>query len=231
MSQLPRLLDLFCGAGGCSVGYRRAGFEVVGVDLAPQPRYPFEFHRGDAMEFLAAHGREFDAIHASPPCQAYSSLGSIRRFSTKEHPMLVGPTLELLETVERPYIVENVPGAGLPTHVILCGSMFGLGAWCDGTFHQLRRHREFACSWYFLMGLSCRHAGRPVGVYGNGGAHPRVKVSGRPGINGFSGTAAERRTAMGIDWMDRYELSQAIPPAYTEWLGRQLHAHLASPPA
>lgn len=221
----PRLLDLFCGAGGCGVGYSRAGFEVVGVDLRPQPRYPFAFHQADALEFLAEHGREFDAIHASPPCQAYSRLKSVHRFrGGKTHPELIEPTLRLLETVGKPYIVENVPGAGLPTHVILCGSMFGLGAMCDDTFHQLRRHREFACSFYFLMSLRCRHIGRPVGVYGNGGAHRKHKN--RPGINGFTGTAVERRCAMGINWMSRYELSQAIPPAYTEYLGRQLRNHL-----
>jgi DNA (cytosine-5)-methyltransferase 1 len=220
-----RLLDLFCGAGGAAVGYHRAGFdEVVGVDIAAQPRYPFEFVRADALEFLQSQGREFDAVHASPPCQAYSRLKSIRRFATRRHPALVGPVLNALAVAGVPYVVENVPGAGLPTHVMLCGSMFDLGAWCGDSWHQLRRHREFACSWYFLLGPRCRHCGRPVGVYGNGGAHRRIKDE--PGIKGFTGTAAERRSAMGIDWMSRYELSQAIPPAYTEYLGRQLLAHL-----
>ncbi len=220
MKSKPKLLDLFCGAGGAAVGYARAGFEIVGVDIEPQPRYPFEFHRADALEFLATAGRDFDVIHASPPCQGYSSLRSIHRFRGKRaYPLLVETVLGALEATGLPYILENVPGANLPTHVTLCGSMFGLGAQCDGVWHQLRRHREFACSWYFLMPLRCRHVGRPVGVYGNGGGHHCCT----PGaMNGMTGRASERREAMGIDWMDRYALSQAIPPAYTEWIGRRI---------
>jgi DNA (cytosine-5)-methyltransferase 1 len=215
------LLDLFSGAGGAAMGYHWAGFDVVGVDIVPQPRYPFEFHRGDALEFLAAHGREFDAIHASPPCQAYSHLKAIKRFNPKGHPSLVEPTLTRLEDMGRPYVIENVPGSNLPKSIILCGSMFGLGAVCeDGEFHQLRRHREFACSWFFLVDLCCRHAGRPIGVYGDGG--PKRRVPGVSRFNGTSGTAAERREAMRIDWMSRYELSQAIPPAYTNFIGEYL---------
>ncbi len=216
----PRLLDLFCGAGGAGMGYHRAGFEVIGVDNRPMPRYPFEFHRADALEFLAAHGRKFDAIHASPPCQAYSSLRSIHRFSPRSHPELIEETLNALEASEVSFVLENVPGADLPTHVVLCGSMFGLGAWCGNQWRQLRRHREFACSFYFLLGVCCHHVGRPVGVYGNGGSHRPIKD--KPGINGFTGNSAERREAMRIDWMGRYELSQAVPPAYTEYLGHQL---------
>ena len=98
--------------------------------------------------------------------------------------------------------------------------MFGLGAYCDGVYHQLRRHREFQCSWYLLMSLRCNHIGRPVGVYGNGRAHRQGRIP--LTLIGFTGNAVERRAAMGIDWMDRYELSQAIPPAYTHWIGIEL---------
>ena len=217
------------------MGYSRAGFEVVGVDCEPQPRYPFAFLEADALDLmrgliagssvLGYYLSDFDAIHASPPCQAYSSLRSIPRFSGKEHPALVDDTRQLLAAAGLPWVMENVPGSNLDTHVILCGSMFGLGAYCDGQFHQLRRHRLFETSFYFLMPLRCHHVGRPVGVYGNGGSHRRIKD--KPGINGFTGTAAERRSAMGIDWMGRYGLSQAVPPAYCEFIGKQLLAAIS----
>lgn len=213
-----RLLDLFCGAGGCAVGYSRAGFtDIVGVDNRPQPRYPFAFVQADALEYLAEHGREFDAIHASPPCQAYSDLAA---FAGKDHPMLIEPVRELLMKSGKPYVIENVEGAPLETPLILCGSTFGLGAWCnDGKYHQLRRHRLFECSFFFLV-HPCRHVGKPVGVYGNGGGNKARVEAGL--VNGMTGTASERKAAMGIDWMSRAELSQAIPPAYTEFIGRQL---------
>jgi site-specific DNA-cytosine methylase len=129
----PRLLDLFCGAGGAGMGYHRAGFEVVGVDIAPQPHYPFEFHQGDALEYLAAHGHEFDAIHASPPCQRYSS---IQRITKNKHkwPDLVDPVRQLLIKSGKPYVIENVQGAPLRVDAFMCGSMFGLG---------MIRHRIF----------------------------------------------------------------------------------------
>jgi DNA (cytosine-5)-methyltransferase 1 len=235
-----RLLDLFCGAGGAATGYHRAGFtEIVGVDIKPQPRYPFEILEGNALwmlESLVGKGsicptdstrywlEDFDAIHASPPCQAYSRLKAIHRFGTSDHKTLIDPTRKLLVSSGLPWVIENVPGSNLENAIVLCGSMFGLGAVCDGIFHQLRRHREFETSFFFLMSLRCRHMGRPVGVYGNGGPHRRIKD--RPGINGFTGNAGERRAAMGIDWMDRYECSQAVPPAYTEFIGRQLIAHI-----
>lgn len=219
MTRAPRLLDLFCGAGGAGMGYSRAGFEVVGVDQRSMPRYPFEFVQGDALEYLSAHGHEFDAIHASPPCQAYSALRSLH--PENEYPDLLAATRRLLIASGRPWVVENVPGAPM-SGVTLCGSMFGLGAVCrDGAFHQLRRHRFFESSAFILAPL-CQHDGRPVGVYGNGGgSEGRAYL---PGINGYTGNAKERREAMGIDWMNRGELSQAIPPAYTEFIGRQLMA-------
>jgi DNA (cytosine-5)-methyltransferase 1 len=224
-----RLLDLFCGAGGCSVGYHRAGFaDIVGVDNRPMPRYPFEFVQGDAVQALQCmiefNGTwngwrltDFDAIHASPPCQSYSDLSA---FAGKDHPRLVEPIREQLQRQGRPWVIENVEGAPLIRPIILCGSMFGLGAWCnDGKYHQLRRHRLFETSTFFLV-QPCRHIGKPVGVYGNGGGNKARVDAGL--VNGMTGTASERREAMGIDWMTRDELSQAIPPAYTEFIGRQL---------
>lgn len=246
----PRLLDLFCGAGGAAMGYHRAGFEVVGVDIKPQPNFPFEFHQADALALVrdaslgcyheSAHsllaGRlkaclgEFDAIHASPPCQAYSVL---RRANIgTEYPDLVEPTRALLEASGLPYIIENVPGAPLRTSVILCGSMFDLKAKCeDGTVRQLRRHRLFESNIH-LWQPECAHDGEAIGVYG-GGRSPRWTFEkgatkdpyGRRG--GYQGTMAEKSAAMDIDWMPGSRLSQAIPPAYTEYLGRQLLEHLS----
>lgn len=222
---MPRLLDLYCGAGGASVGYARAGFDVTGVDIEPQPRYAGgAFVQADALEYLAEHGREYDAIHASPPCQRHSDLGAF--YDREQYADLIAPTRGALLASGRPYVIENVPGAPLESPVTLCGSMFGLGAQCrDGQYHQLRRHRLFESN-VFLLTPPCAHQGRPVGVYGNGGG--RSQRSDQPGPNGFVGTASESREAMGIDWMDRYTRSQAIPPAYTEWIGRALLTHIAA---
>jgi DNA (cytosine-5)-methyltransferase 1 len=150
----PRLLDLFCGAGGAAMGYSRAGFEVVGVDIEPQRRYPFEFIKGDAivgLESLLARGLDhyllcdFDAIHASPPCQAYGSLRALN--PTKDYPRLIEPTRELLVAIGLPYVIENVPGAPLIDPVRLCGSMVGL---------PIRRHRLFECTFPVLR-ARCQH--------------------------------------------------------------------------
>ena len=214
-----RLLDLFCGAGGCAVGYHRAGFEVVGVDIKPQPHYPFEFHQADALTFPLDG---FDVAHASPPCQAHSALRAVH--PDRQHPDLVAPTRERLKASGLPWIMENVPGAPLSHAVILCGSMFGLGVMSgDGVrtrraWRQLRRHRLFESS-HLMLQPYCEHDGsESLGVYGHGGAVGRTDS--RRG--GFQGTAEEKRQAMGIDWMTGNEVSQAIPPAYTEFLGLQL---------
>jgi DNA (cytosine-5)-methyltransferase 1 len=222
------LLDLYCKAGGASEGYRRAGFNVMGVDIGPPPNYPFPFIQSDALEFLAKYGHKFDAIHASPPCQAFSAT---RTLWNRIHPNLIGPTRDLLRKVGRPYIIENVMGAPLLNPVMLCGSMFGLRT-KDG--NQLRRHRLFEV-WPEVLILTppCQHdKGSVIGVHG-GGQHPKrrrpatITVYGhssgkRPGSDIPDFTVAARREAMGIDWMTRDELSQAIPPAYTEFLGRWL---------
>jgi len=212
-----KLLDLFCGAGGCAVGYHRAGFtDIVGVDIEPQPRYPFTFVQADALEYLAAHGREFDAIHASPPCQAYSVAKNIHG-SGHRHPDLVGPVRELLEATGKPWVIENVVGAPLECPVEVCGLALGL---------RVKRHRWFESS-VFLFGTTCRnHASDYVIVFG-GGAKGRGKTIGRtakggPMIRRPFVPHEEASVAMGIDWMIRDELSQAVPPAYTEFIGRQL---------
>jgi DNA (cytosine-5)-methyltransferase 1 len=127
-----KLLDLYCGAGGAAMGYHRAGFEVVGVDINPQKHYPFEFHQGDAIEYLREQGKEFDVIHASPPCQRYSK--SVKKINRKNHPDLIFNTRTQLITSCRPYIIENVPGSPLINPIVLCGTMFGL---------DVKRHRLF----------------------------------------------------------------------------------------
>lgn len=215
----PKLLDLFSGAGGAARGYQLAGFHVTGIDHKPQPRYAGDvFVQGDALEYCRAHGHEFDAIHASPPCQAHSTLRALHR--QRDYPDLVNETRIVLIATGRPWVIENVVGAPIQSGLTLCGSMFGLGAVCrDGAFHQLRRHRYFESS-ELMIAPPCAHKGRPVGVYGNGGGNEgRAHL---PSVNGYTGNAKERREAMGIDWMNRGELSQAIPPAYTEYIGRQL---------
>jgi DNA (cytosine-5)-methyltransferase 1 len=215
---VPRLLDLFCGAGGAAMGYHRAGFDVVGVDIVPQPNYPFEFVEADAIEYLSeTMAVGFDAIHASPPCQAYTQLGK------GDHPRLIEPTRAALTTVGLPWIIENVVGAPLLNPVLLCGSAFGLG---------VRRHRLFESS-ELLFGHPCkaRHPDPICAYYGKkgwlvwtaGGA--KVQREGRRQI--LRGSVAQAPADMGIDWMQTWdEVREAIPPAYTEWIGRQLIASL-----
>lgn len=198
------------------MGYHRAGFEVVGVDIKPQPRYPFEFVQDDAMSVLAYTGSlapgSFDAIHASPPCQAFTSLQWMH--NAKTHPDLLAPTRDLLRATGLPYVIENVVGAPMGAAVRLCGTSFGLGSG-DA---ELRRHRHFETHPPILLSPPCEHGHRPrvIGVYGGHGRDRRRAVN----TQDYPVTA--RREAMGIDWMTDQELSQAIPPAYTEWIGRQL---------
>ena len=332
-----KLLDLFCGAGGAAMGYARAGFEeIVGVDMLPQPHYPFAFVQADALEYLAAHGEEFDAIHASPPCQGYSVMHNLPWLRGKEYPLLILPIVEMLEGLGKPYVVENVMGArhgakglkkrGLEAHGLragwLCGVMFGM---------PFYRHRLFAANWLWLAPEHPRHKdaiqrgrnlgdqaarlvtiptrsgnfepywrekrrkdGRPkdakISLSGIGGVkyregyervefsvpipdkdrrgikawpgrrgvpaglapaslarstqenpdgeaslHRNIHVSTPPLANGQSNGAQASvvgvghakgwrlaAEAMGIDWMTRDELTQAIPPTYTEFVGRQL---------
>jgi DNA (cytosine-5)-methyltransferase 1 len=228
-------LDLFCGAGGAAVGYHQAGFsEIVGVDIEPQPNYPFQFVQMDVNDMLIWNWFQYDLIHASPPCQAYSVL---RRANPQaENVDLVAPTRGLLEGSGKPWVIENVPGAPLDYSVTLCGSMFGLGAMSgDGekaehAYRQLRRHRLFETS-FALLQPSCAHRGEAIGVYGGGptgrytfenGA--RKDRYGRRG--GYQGTIAEKRLAMGMEWVNGSEINQAIPPAYSKFIGEQFLAQV-----
>jgi DNA (cytosine-5)-methyltransferase 1 len=215
MATRPRLLDLFCGAGGASVGYHRAGFDVIGVDIKSQPRYPFEFVQADALEWLAtADLSGVAAIHASPPCQDHSLLH--RNYGAPEHGTgwLLQATIDHLRDSGRPWVVENVVGAPIPGAFVLCGGSFGLGA----SNLDLNRHRRFGTS-FPMLAPPCQHRpGRTIGVYGNGtNSWHRSKL-------GRNLRIAEMRQAMGIDWMTRDELTQAIPPAYTEYVGGLLLA-------
>jgi DNA (cytosine-5)-methyltransferase 1 len=211
------------------MGYHRAGFDVTGVDIKPQPRYPFSFRQMDALEYAAMVWPMFDAIHASPPCQAYSSLRT--SWNAKPHVGRVEETRSLLEATGKPFVIENVPGAPLRPAFVLCGTMFGLGT-ADA---ELRRHRHFETNLQTLSLMPpCAHGQRVIGVYGGhgrdrrrvrtigvyGGGHGESERNKASGQRNY--TAAEQREAMGIDWMTVDELSQAIPPAYTEYIGRQL---------
>lgn len=229
----PRLLDLFCGAGGAGMGYHRAGFEVVGVDIKPMKQYPFEFHQADAIEYGHAHWSEFDAIHASPPCQAHSSLKVMP--NAREHECFIDRTRELLRLSGLPYVIENVVGSPLQDSpaslfvetwgITLCGSMFGLN---NGDY-ELRRHRIFESS-FPVSQPKCNHKLPVIGFYGD---HARTRQRTIDGNRNRGGdiTGKERKLAlardlMGIDWMEWKEVCQAIPPAYTEFIGRRLMAEL-----
>lgn len=210
----PRILDTYCCAGGAGMGYHLAGFDVVGVDIEARPRYPFEFHQADALEVLAdaEFMAGFDAVHASPPCQFATKAQRIRG---NTHPNLIAPTRDLVAATGLPYVIENVPDARayLINPVELCGCMFPeLGVY---------RERLFEAPW---VGLVPPH---------NPHREPLTKM-GRPPkpgermhvVGNFSGVQRARE-AMGIDWMARDELREAIPPAYTRFLGAALLEHLA----
>jgi len=216
-----KLLDLFCKAGGASMGYHTAGFEVVGVDIKKQKRYPFEFIHADALEILADRDflKQFDVIAASPPCQTHSSTKHLRNAQghTTTKLDLIPETREALEAWGGAYIIENVPGAPLINPIVLCGSSFGL---------KVRRHRQFESN-VKLLGSICDHKkqGRPVGVYGAMKDNPKGidRTTGKMVYGGRTATSIEEaREAMGIDWMLWGDLVEAIPPAYTHYLGKQL---------
>jgi DNA (cytosine-5)-methyltransferase 1 len=216
----PRLLDLFCCAGGAGTGYSRAGFEVVGVDIKPQPHYPLTFMQADALaldpEFIAS----FDAIHASPPCQSYSDLAK-RNGNADAWPRLVDPVREMLIRSGLPYVIENVEGAPLRDPVILCGTMFkGL---------RVLRHRLFEANFPIVAPPHGRHP--KVHTFDKRKSHYGKTDEMRDFVSvngGGNCTVAAASDAMGIDWMSKNELNEAIPPIYTHFIGEQLLAHISS---
>lgn len=243
MSDRPRLLDLYCCAGGASVGYHRAGFDVTGVDHKRMPRYPYTFHRDDALDYLDAHGHEYDAIHASPPCQAFTVAKHMKpdellpdqldivaeHTPPRGHRDLVGPTRDALIALGKPWVIENVPYAPLINPITLCGSHFELRAVdVDGTLLQLRRHRLFESSVRLVSPGLCRHDPviRTASVYGHGGTWDRAAQLG--GGGGYVPPDSVCAALLGIDWhTDKRELSESIPPAYTQYVGAQIMAVIA----
>lgn len=215
----PTLLDLFCCAGGAAMGYHRAGFDVVGVDVRWQFNYPFPFICADAMTLDPEWIGTFDAVHASPPCQHYSVLAK-RTGCGDEWPDLVGGVRQLLRRSGIPYVIENVVGSPLQDYITLCGTMF------EGV--RVIRHRLFESN--VLLGIPRPCAPHPL-------CHTRDKRKNHYGktdemvdyvqVNGGGNCSAEAaRDAMGIDWMTKAELNESIPPAYTEHVGKQLLEHL-----
>ena len=210
----PRLLDLFCCAGGAAVGYHQAGFDVVGVDIVKQSNYPFEFLLHDALTLDPAFLHSFDAIHASPPCQAYSDLAA-RNGNGADWPKLIEPVRAMLTATGLPFVIENVDGAPLRNYVVLCGTMFS----------QLRvlRHRLFETNFPVLVPPHERHP--KVHTLDKRKSHYGKTCEWRDYVQVTGGgncSVAAARDAMGIDWMTKRELNEAIPPAYTRFIGQTL---------
>lgn len=225
MSRRPRLLDAFCGDGGSAMGYHRAGFDVVGVDIEDRPAYPFEFHQADAMTFPLDG---FDVLTGSPPCTGHSTMASVGGFrGTHGTEWMLRATVDRFAAAGVPYVVENVAGADM-VGLTLCGSEFGL---VDGPY-LLRRHRRFAANVLLMGAGGCTcHGRRIAGVYGDLSRNDRAATSrrrrdGRPHGDTRAGIERARRL-MQMPWATPYGLTQAVPPAYTEHIGRQLLAHLA----
>jgi DNA (cytosine-5)-methyltransferase 1 len=210
MAQRPLVLDLFCGAGGAAVGYHRAGFDVIGVDIAPQPHYPFEFHRYDALEFVerGLYSTRLRAIHASPPCQFYSVMSHCRPGLAANYPDLIGPTRTLLERTGLPWVIENVMDARawMRDPIMLCAHTFG---------YELYRHRLFEANFPLREPVHLAHT-KPASRAGHW--TPGTVMS----VAGHFAPVAHAREIMDIDWMARDEMGEAIPPYYTRYVGAQL---------
>jgi DNA (cytosine-5)-methyltransferase 1 len=200
----PKLLDLFCCQGGASAGYVAAGFDVVGVDIDPQPRYPYEFVQADAIEYLAGHSGEFDAIHGSPPCQRFTNA---QRIMKNEHPDFITPYRELVRQSGKPYVIENVVGSPLEDPIVLCGAMFGLRTY---------RHRLFESNADLKAPEHPEHVARVTKM-----GRRLVEGEFMHVVGNFTGVA-EGREIMGMPWASRDGLREAIPPAYAEFVGKQL---------
>ena len=225
-SRKPRLLDLFCCAGGAAKGYADAGFEVVGVDIDPQPNYPYEFHQADAIEFVKAHGHEFDAIHASCPCQTFSRTKTLH---SNEHPDLIKPTRDALVASGKPWVIENVVGAPLIDPIKLSGQHFNMTAPdVDGVPLKLVRHRLFESN-ILLRVPDSFHANRHIqtaSIYGAGGGWTPRHRDNPDRRGGYIPHTDVIKKLLGIDWMTKHEMSQSIPPVFTEWVGRQIIEYL-----
>lgn len=234
----PVLVDLCCKAGGASAGYAAAGFRVIGIDVEPQPRYPFEFIQADLRDLGASdiHALGASAVAASPPCKVHTVLSTLAQKNTaragkepsRHHVDLIPEARALLRATGLPYVIENVVGAPLDNPVTLCGSMFGL---------RVRRHRLFEIGGFTVTQPQCDHSWQDADkIFRVARAHTgvtRYHMSGVIGVHGRGqgsgpGEVGRWREAMGIDWMVKSELSQAIPPAYTQHIGRDLMASLAA---
>lgn len=211
-----RCLDLYCGGGGAGHGYYLAGFDVTGIDIDPQPKYPLTFIQADALEVLRdiEYCRQFDLIHASPVCKRYSTITKTAGTS-EDHPDDIEEVRDLLQEIGKPYVIENVPGAPLRNYVELCGTMFGL---------NVIRHRCFEC-WpeVWFPPFTCNHQKRVV-------AHGRRPNRGKhyAAVTGHFSDVVFAQESMGVNWLGQKELSQAIPPAYTKWIGQQMKEYILS---
>lgn len=207
-----RVLDLFCGAGGSAMGLHRAwpDAEIVGVDIKRQPRYPFAFVQADAMT-CSLEG--FDFYWASPPCQAYTVARNIRK---REHPKLIEPVRARLVGTGKPFVIENVMGAPMLFSAMLCGTAFDLKVEIRGVEYELRRHRLFESN-RMLLSPGCQHRRPVIGIYGHGESRA---MRGKRGYQ--ISTVAHRRTVMDMPWANRDEIAEAIPPAYSHFIARQL---------
>lgn len=226
MTARPRLLDCFVCQGGSSVGYARAGFEVVGVDIAFQKRYPFELHVGDAVQFLADHGHEYQVVSASPPCQRWST--GTRAIDRSRYPALIEPTRELLLQLDVPWVIENVKGAALRDPLMLCGTEFALSAVDDdSTPLEMWRHRLFESNVPLVGNGGCQHGRWAAQCAGSYGGARRDKLEARHVRHGgYVPSKAVQERLLGIEWMDQRGLFQSIPPCYATHVGRQLLAAL-----
>lgn len=214
-----RLLDLFCGQGGAAMGYHRAGFEVVGIDIEPQPNYPFRFIQWDAIDALwSSFDHSFDAIHASPPCQFATVYGNNKKRVRNNHPNLIPKTRVLLQSTDLPYVIENVEGARkeLIDPVRICGTGLGI---------RVRRHRYFETNWD-LVGVPCDHGRFTDRIFPGSSNRPNGRTV--MNVGEWRVPLETQREVMEMPWADMKGISQAVPPAYTEWIGGQLRDYLGA---